>query len=64
MSVSLSSTSVAVTGAPTLPPGLALWDTRRVVVADANVGGSFTASTSTVTVALLEREGLPVSRTS
>ena len=64
MSVSFSSTSLAVTGAPTLAPPVALSDTLRVVVADLNVGGSLTASTSTETVAVLDSEGLPASRTS
>ena len=64
MSRSLPSTSVAVKGAPTLSPGLAPSDKRRVVVGAGNDGGSFTASTSTETVALLVSEGLPESRTS
>ena len=37
--VSSSSTSVAVTGAPTLSPALALSDTERLVAGDAKVGG-------------------------
>ena len=54
--------SLAVTGAPTLSPSPALSATRRVVVADAKVGASFTGAISTSTVA--RSVSAPESRTS
>ena len=64
VSVSFASTSVAVTGAPTLSPASALSDTERAPVSEGgNTGASFTASIWMETEAVLERDGLPVSRT-
>ena len=53
VSVSFSSTSVAVTGAPTGSPSPVLAETERSAVADGNSGPSFTGRTVTETVASL-----------
>ena len=54
VSESPSSTSVAVTGAPTSVPGSALSDTLRSAVADANAGASLMLSIVSATVATAE----------